>query len=526
MGADTTSLPERPITVVIAALGGEGGGVLSNWIVDAATAQGFPVQSTSIPGVAQRTGATTYYVEIYPVRTEQLGGRRPVLALTPSPGNIDVMVASELLEAARAMHNGYVTPDRTTLIASTNRVYAISEKAAMADGRFDQDRLFKAADTLAKRTILFDMAELAARSETVISAVMFGAIAGSGALPLSRKACESAIRQAGKGSEPSLRGFDAGFACAHGESHSTPRPVARGSPSSPVERVRSSFPAETHYLVAEGAARLTDYQDKAYAEAYLDRLQPILVLERASAAGYRLTNETARYLALWMSYEDIIRVADLKTRRSRFDRVRAEVQAKAGEPVRIVEYLKPGVEELCAVLPEWLARPIRSWADRRGRSFNFGMHVSTTSVLGFLLVRSMAWLRPLRRHTSRFHQEQLLIERWLAAIHAAAQKDIGLALEIAQCAKLLKGYGDTHKRGLGSFMNIFERLVEGLPDVEPTRRAAMIREARTAALADPEGRGLGETLSGGGQSPSRAQPVVWVSPRRAEMLSEETTRTH
>src|SRR5262249_32902831 len=57
----------RPISILIAALGGEGGGVLTDWIVAAAAELGFPVQSTSIPGVAQRTGATTYYIEIVPV---------------------------------------------------------------------------------------------------------------------------------------------------------------------------------------------------------------------------------------------------------------------------------------------------------------------------------------------------------------------------------------------------------------------------------------------------------------------------
>ena len=72
--------PQRPFTILISALGGEGGGVLAGWIVDAATAQGYPVQNTSIPGLAQRTGATTYYIEIFPVPREQLGGRQPVFA--------------------------------------------------------------------------------------------------------------------------------------------------------------------------------------------------------------------------------------------------------------------------------------------------------------------------------------------------------------------------------------------------------------------------------------------------------------
>jgi len=205
------NLPERPITILIAALGGEGGGVMADWLMEAATARGYPAQATSIPGVAQRTGATTYYLEIFPAERKQLDGKEPVLSLTPSPGNVDVMVASELIEAGRAMLNGFVSPERTTLIASTHRIYATVEKMQMADGRFDSERVRDAAAQLAKSTVLFDMRKLAQESGTVINAVLFGAMAGSGVLPLSREACEQAIRHGGRGAEASLRGFAAGF---------------------------------------------------------------------------------------------------------------------------------------------------------------------------------------------------------------------------------------------------------------------------------------------------------------------------
>src|SRR5487761_2767622 len=124
---------ERPITILIAALGGEGGGVLTDWIVDTAMRADLPVQATSIPGVAQRTGATTYYVEIFPETQAALAGRRPLMALYPSPGGVDLMLASEVIEAGRALENGFVTPDRTLLVAATHRIYAVVEKAAMAD---------------------------------------------------------------------------------------------------------------------------------------------------------------------------------------------------------------------------------------------------------------------------------------------------------------------------------------------------------------------------------------------------------
>jgi len=135
---------DRPFTLLIAALGGEGGGVLTDWIVSAANAQAWPVQSTSIPGVAQRTGATTYYIEIAPTPWAALGGKHPVMALTPGIGDIDLYVASELMEGGRGVATGFVTPDRTTAIASTSRFYAMNEKIAMGDGRYDQDRLIEA----------------------------------------------------------------------------------------------------------------------------------------------------------------------------------------------------------------------------------------------------------------------------------------------------------------------------------------------------------------------------------------------
>ncbi len=507
------TLPERPITILIAALGGEGGGVLADWIIAAASARDYPVQSTSIPGVAQRTGATTYYVEIYPAKISELGARRPVMTLTPAPCHVDVMVASELIEAGRAMQNGFVTRDRTTLIASTHRVYTVAEKMQMGDGRFDSEVVLNAARELAKRAILFDMQAQASASGTVISAVMFGALAGSATLPLSRADCEAAIRSGGKGAEASLRGFAAGFDAAAGSASGKTVTAAERKSLSASERVRQTFPEETRAMLEEGTARCAGFQDRGYARLYLDRLEPIVNLDHA-ADSYRLTNETGRFLALWMCYEDVIRVADLKTRRSRFERVRGEVQAKPHEPVRIIEFLKPGVDELTAVLPRFLARAVKALAQVSGLAdkLNIGMHVKTTSVSGFLALRFLAWLRPLRPLTSRWHEEQALIGRWLAAIATAAKRDVGLALEIALCGRLIKGYGDTHRRAKGNFLRILDTLVEG--DAVPDGRARIdaIRKAREAALADPEGRKLELSLETHGivPLPPRPKPVKFM----------------
>jgi len=209
-----------------------------------------------------------------------------------------------------------------------------------------------------------------------------------------------------------------------------------------------------------------------------------------------------------MSYEDLIRVADLKSRRSRFQRVRAEVEAQPHEPVHIIEYLKPGVEEAAAVLPPFLSKRLLAWTEKRGltHKLNVGIYLKSTSVIGFLMLRLMAALRPLRRMTARYADEQVLIERWLRAIGDAATRDIGLALEIALCGRLIKGYGDTHKRGKGNFLRIMDTLVEGAAVPDDGDRIAAVRKAREAALADPEGRTLEKSLETHGIAPLPPQP--------------------
>ena len=180
-----------------------------------------------------------------------------------------------------------------------------------------------------------------------------------------------------------------------------------------LKRARETFPQAAHDVVTESVTRLADYQDLKYAETYLERLAPIRDLD---GDDYHLTNEVARHLALWMAYQDLIRVAQQKSHRDRFDRVRAEVRAKSEEPVIIVEYFKPGVEEFCSVLPSWLAEPILNYAYRKGSNYNIGMHIKSNTIFGFLQLYLLTLLRPVRPYTHRFKEENQRIENWLSYI--------------------------------------------------------------------------------------------------------------
>jgi indolepyruvate ferredoxin oxidoreductase, beta subunit len=492
----------RPVTLLIGALGGEGGGVLTGWIVAAAAQCDLPVQSTSIPGVAQRTGATTYYIEVFPHTRRELGGRQPVLALAPGIGDVDLVAASEFLEAGRAVAGGFVTPDRTLLIASTHRSHAIAEKMAMGDGRFDHGKLMEAVENNAKAHLLIDMSALAVKAGAMINSVMLGAIAASGRLPIPAQAFEAAIRAA-KSAPSNLRGFKAGFeaACevARRAACAPSIEAGRQRPPPPAHQEAARFGAAAD-IVSEGLRRLTAYQDDGYARLYLDRLARVAAADQEAAAQGRLTREVARHLALRMSYEDVIRVAAEKVAPERLARIVAQAGAQPGEPVTIVEFLKPGIAEICSILPARLARPVVALAQRRGwmDRIHWGMEIRTTTVFGYLRLLLLSRLRRWRPASYRYAEEQHAIEAWLAHIVAAARTSEGLAREIALCAGLFKGYGDTLKRGAANYAAIEQRVI--LPvlagAIAPSMGIDAIASARAAALADPEGETLANCLAG------------------------------
>ena len=522
----------QPLKIAIMAMGGEGGGVLADWIVDLGEANGWLAQTTSVPGVAQRTGATIYYVELYPARQAELDAAAPVLALMPLPGDVDVVLASELMECGRAVQRGLVTPDRTTLIASTHRVYSITEKSALGDGRVDSASLLGHAEQAAKRFVRFDMAAAAEQSGSVISAVLFGALAGTGVLPFSRAQFEATVTRGGVGVASSLKAFATAYAHAagasseipgasaghvHGETVAAPAaaaldgttdapPASQAAPplgSGPaavaldsrvralLERVEQGFAASARAMLREGVRRLIDYQDPAYAALYLDRMT---VIAKLAGATDRLLDETARHLALWMSYEDTIRVAALKTRGSRFDRVRSEVRVGSDQVLAIDEYLHPRVQEIAETLPatigRWIEKP--GWPRRLVERFTQkGRIVTTSSLAGFLVLYAVAGMKRWRRSTTRYAVENAAIESWLARIAVAAALNPDLAVEVAQCQRLVKGYSDTHERGVRNFETVMAVVQRAGAALAP----ATLRELREAALADEHGTQLGATLA-------------------------------
>jgi indolepyruvate ferredoxin oxidoreductase, beta subunit len=494
---------ERPICVAILAMGGQGGGVLSDWIVALAESRGWHVQSTSIPGVAQRTGATLYYIEMLPAKA----GRAPILSLMPAPGEVDVVLATELMEAGRSILRGLVTPDRSTLIASTHRLYAVAEKEKPGDAIADPDVVIEATDIAAKRTIAFDMEAVATSNNSVISAAMFGALAASATLPFGRDDFEAVIRSGGRGIEPSLNAFRAAYEQAKpppaGRTAKVVKPSKRFVPlpdatghrdlDKLLARIRA-FPAPLHDMLFAGVKRLTDFQDPAYADEYLDRVAGIHELDRAhggGAKGYALTGAAAKYVAVAMAYDDVIRVAELKTRSHRYRRVLMENAVGEGQIVYTTEYMHPRLEEVAGAMPAPLGRLMEAHPRLFGWMFRKPRRVRSGTIRWFLVLYLTAAWRPIRRRTLRHRRETAHLDRWLALAAENVAKNYDLAVEIVGAQRLVKGYSDTHARGLSKF----DRVLGAVPLLaERADGADWMRRLRDAALLDEAGIALDGAL--------------------------------
>ncbi|MFY9514624.1 MAG: DUF6537 domain-containing protein, partial [Rubrivivax sp.] len=273
----------------------------------------------------------------------------------------------------------------------------------------------------------------------------------------------------------------------------TPRPAAprQAQTRALVERIQSQFPAALQPLLLEGARRLVDYQDPAWATTYLDHMQRLCALPGND--GGRLASAAARHLALWMSYEDTIRVAELKTRGSRFARVRDEAQAADGQVMAIHEYMHPRLQEIAETLPWGLGTKLLANGPARRLVERFtqrGRVVQTSSLRGFLLLHTLAGLKRWRRSTLRHAAEEQRIRAWLADIETAAAHNPELALEIVLCQRLVKGYSDTHERGLHNY----QRLAGAWQKAGRRLAPATLRELRDAALADERGSQLQAAL--------------------------------
>jgi indolepyruvate ferredoxin oxidoreductase beta subunit len=367
--------------------------------------------------------------------------------------------------------------------------------------------VIEAADIAAKRIIAFDMESVAVKNNSVISACMFGALAASRALPFDNESFEAVIKAGGRGVEPSLNAFRAArdqaaeppapgkpvVAKAGKRFVALPASAGRADLDALLARIRQ-FPAPLHDMLFVGVRRTTDFQDPKYANEYLDRVAAIYAVDNANggaAKGYKLTATAAKYIAVAMAYDDVIRVAELKTRPQRYARVLRDNSVGKDQIVYTTEYMHPRLEETAGTIPAPLGRFLEAHPGLFGWMFRKGRRVRSGTIRWFLMLYVLAALKPIRRTTLRHQREKAHLEKWLALASAQAPVNYDLAVEVLAAQRLIKGYSDTHARGESKF----DRVIGAVPVLASRSDGAeWMRRLRDAALMDEKGVALDGAL--------------------------------
>lgn len=346
-------------------------------------------------------------------------------------------------------------------------------------------------------------------------------------MPLRPEHYQAALAGEGASAQASRRGFELGLEAvvqgAKTEWRSVSRSLSRlaGQPvnasvSQLAQEQAARFPDDVQAIAALGVQRMLDYQGIGYATLYVERLQAVLAAERVTQpAEHPVTLEVARWLALWMAFDDVIRVAALKSAPERLERVRREVGAAPDDVVRVYDHFKPGLPEFAGLLPERLSRRLlaidRQRIARGQPPWALALRIGTHSASGLAALRLLAALRFIRPWGSRYQQEQKAISSWLEAVIQGTREHVGLGLELARCGRLIKGYGSTNERGKRNLAHVLEHLANRDGGSAEARSAAIAR-VREAALKDEAGRELDEALRSQGAPPRpvEARPVLWM----------------
>lgn len=484
------------IKIMVPAVGGQGGGVLTEWLVQAFFLEDYDVQGISLPGLSQRGGSTVYYLEAHP--RPEADDKPIIFAQFPVPGEVDVIISQEFLELGRALQLGYGS-DRTTIVTSTHRIYSTLEKMPIGSGIYSDENLRKIATAFSSKLIELNALQLAkdnGMDDLAVNAILFGALAASGSIPLSKASFVSSIEKVGVAVKTNLRGFEVGwnFVSSSKAGDAGKKQVVwetfvrtradqleeyeREVYLGKVSRIETEFPKQLREILAESLYRLIDYQDAEYADRYIDDVREVLALDESMKGNLKLTEHFARNLALLMSYEDGIRVAELKIKSDRFKRIKEEMRLRDDQVFKVIDYLKPDAEELYGLLPNVVIAPFvrviesslfkKIW--RRKRPVTFAQTPTTTSFSGFLRLWLMTKMKFMRPGSYRFKKERALMDKYKESTLYYAGLDYKLGSLVARSGSMVKGYGKVRRRTIKAFYRFIDNIIFPLSEFERNKR--------------------------------------------------------
>ncbi len=468
-------------------MGGQGSALLADWLFNAAQQAGYTAQTVGLPGLSQRGGSTSYYIEVLLSTGPDLPVARSddddvMFCHFPVPGEVDIILAQEFLELGRALQRGFASPS-TAIIASTHRVYSLAEKMPESGGVASDEDIRRLVAELAGHFTGFDALALARDNgleEVTVNAILLGVVSASEVLPIGEGVYREAIRRTGVAVDANLSAFDLGCKYVTRKETSEDRVTPRRRDDR-IQELSAQLPARTRRRfislatseVAEYAPQLqdtlveacyllTDYQDLSYASNFLSAVNVVCSVDSRDR-GYELSRLFAAGLASLMCYEDVSQVARFKTSQRRFVGIRKNMGIQKGQLYEVTDYFSPEADELFSMLPPLAHRAFsavfRGHAVLRYRS-------RTTQLPGFLLLLMMTGMRRWRRRSRRYGREADMWRSFQEAVVEFARLDYELGCLAARSAQMVKGYGAIRRRHIEAVRFFLEEMLRPLADQE------------------------------------------------------------
>lgn len=471
------------LKILIPAVGGQGGGVLTEWLVNALLNSDYEVQSISLPGLAQRGGSAVYYIEAYKYNLHN--GTTPIIfSQYPIPGDVDIILCQEFLELGRILEQGYGSK-KTTIISSTHRVYSTLEKLPVSSGIYSEEKLHIIANEFSSEFIGLNALGLAKHNkmdDLAVNAILLGALCASHSIPLGIEDLKSSIDKVGIAVKNNLRAFEIGydyvannsatnvkdkidFARYIDEKEISTKNIYKEDFKNIAEYIDNHFTEKLKIYLIEAVHRLIDYQNPKYARNYLDTISKVIKEDKSQDSD--ISKEFVKNLALLLSYEDGIRVAELKIKSLRFSKIKDEMQIKDNQIFNVIDYLKPDAYEIYGLLPNIIISPLITIINitplnrlkRKQKDITFAQKPETTSFFGFVRLFLLTKIKFLRPYSHRFANEHKVIDKYIESTLKYTDINSSLGASVAKSGSLIKGYGDVRRKSVDVFNRYIDNIV-------------------------------------------------------------------
>lgn len=499
---------EYMIKILIPAVGGQGGGILTEWLYQSFLIEGYEVQTISLPGLAQRTGSTVYYVEAY---KDNDSVDKQIFSQHPVPGDIDIIISQEFLELGRILEQGYGS-EKTKILSSTHRVYSTLEKLPVAKGVYSQEQLILIADEFSSEFMGIDALGIAKNyglNELGVNAILFGVLSETCFLPFKKSTFTESIKRGGVAVESNLQAFEIGAGYftdkINGKSSKNPDVLELTAGKLGIklsendkkglilliDNFRKTCPKHLLEFISEALVRLTDYQDFSYAKKYAEKVEDVMQYDKSHPDNdFRLSEIFVKNLALLMSYEDGIRVAELKIRSSRFKKIKDDMKITDDQLFRVRDYLKPDAEEVYGLFPDFIVSPVLKISDKLKLSpkkpFMISQKPETTSFSGFLRLWFLSRFKFSRRYSYRFKKENQNIMKYIEYVNKYSSVDYDLGCLVAKSGSIIKGYGKVRRRTVNTFNSFLKDIVDGACNSRDLNETKKIVEKSIELLSGDE----------------------------------------